>query len=66
MFSLVTFLFHFKCTFQECFEGQGTLLNVTRQPGWEGSLGRVDTGLNPFSLHLKPSQHSYSAILHIK
>ena len=22
---------------------QGTLLNVMRQPGWEGSLGRMDT-----------------------
>ena len=38
---------------------QGTLLSIMWQPGWEGSLGRVDTcicWLCPFAVHLKLSQ----------
>ena len=34
---------------------QGTLLNVLWQPGWEGSLGRKDTGIwMAESLHCSP------------
>ena len=34
---------------------QGTVLNGTRQPGWEGSLGRMDTCIyKAESLHCAP------------
>lgn len=39
----------------------GTLLDVTWQPGWEGSSWRMNMctyiRLSPFDAHLKPSQH---------
>ena len=40
-------------------KAQGTPLSVTRQPGWEGSLGgwmRVYVRLSPFAVHLELSQ----------
>ena len=39
----------------------GTLLSVTWQPGWEGSLGgewiHLYVWLSPFTVHVKLSQH---------
>ena len=40
----------------------GTLLSDMRQPGWEGSLDTWIRQLNPFTVHLKLSQHCQSAI----
>ena len=50
---------------------QGTLLNVIWQPGWEGGKSggewtHVYVWLNPFAVHLKPSQRCESAILQYK
>lgn len=48
------------------FLAQGTLLNVLGQPGWEGSLGRLDPWLcvaEPLHIHLKlTSLISYTPI----
>ena len=36
---------------------RGTLLNVMRQPGWEGVRGSMETWLSLYVVHLKLSQH---------
>ena len=47
----------------------GTLLNFTRQPGWEWDLREnkhTYVCLSPFAVHLKLPQHFQSAILQYK
>ena len=61
-----TWLSNWTTTTRTYCVAQGTLLNVTWQPGWEGRMGEngyIYIWLSPFAVHLKLSQQCELAIL---